>query len=197
VEAGVDRLPEQARLGVLVVDVVLALHGVAGEGEHARDRVAQDHAAAVADVQGPGRVHARELDLHLLAASQLARSVTGAERGDRAHDLAQPAVAEPEVDVAARGLGGHLRDVDARGQLLRDLGRGLPQDARQLESGAARVIAVLPVAGALELEVGHLVVSHAERLHGGLQGCAHAVAHVARELRHAGTRRTPDARPAA
>ncbi len=71
VQPRVDRLSEHARLRVLVVDVVLALGLVARELEEPGQRVAEDGPAPVTDVQGPGRVHAEELDLEPLGVTQV------------------------------------------------------------------------------------------------------------------------------
>ncbi len=64
---GEDALGEDPRLVAEVVDVVLARDAVAGRLEEPRDRVAEDGAARVADVQRPGRVRADELDVDALA----------------------------------------------------------------------------------------------------------------------------------
>ena len=104
VQSREDREPKPARLQVVGVDVVLALHVVPGELEETTDRVAEGYAASVTDVQRSGRVDAAELDLQALAAAHVARAVTAGGRRDLAHEAAKPVLGEAEVDVAAVGL---------------------------------------------------------------------------------------------
>ena len=155
-------LAEQAGLGVLVVDVVLALDGMAGEGEHAGDGIAEDHAAPVPDVEGAGGVNAGEFDLDLLALAQVAGSVARPLPRHPRHQLAQPGLAQPEVDVAAGTLGRRFGNVDALGELPRDLRRRALEHPRQLEPRATGVVAVLAVPGPHQLHVGDLLGRHAQ-----------------------------------
>ena len=62
--AGVRRLAQHLHLVAGVVHVVLALDGVTGGGEEARQRIAGDRAARVADVERTRRIGAHELDLY-------------------------------------------------------------------------------------------------------------------------------------
>src|SRR5260221_14565287 len=82
----------------------------------------------------------------------------------------QPCVGEPEVDVAAFGRRdrGAVRNLDRLRELRRDLRGRLPQFAGELQTGRARVVAMGRVAGAADLEVGH--VADAEGACGLLQG---------------------------
>ena len=77
--ARLDRGAEPVHLPAGVVEVVLALDGVAGGLEQARDRVAEHGVARVADVQRPRRVRAHELHLDALA-GRLARRRTARPR---------------------------------------------------------------------------------------------------------------------
>ena len=165
-----DRLAEHPRLRVLVVDVVLALGLVAGELEQPGQRVAQDRAPPVADVQWPRRVHAQELDLKPLAPAEVGRAVARAARGDLGHESLQPGRGQPEVDIPAIGhrLGGRVGDHDRLGQAAGDLLRRPAKLAGQLQAGRARVVAVLGTLGPAQLEVGHL--GHAQRARGRVEG---------------------------
>ncbi len=145
--AGVRRRAEHLHLIAGVVDVVLAIDGVAGGREQARERVAGDRAAGVADVQRSRRVRAHELDLHAAAAAD----VRAAER--LAGALAFPQLVPPvrgreaEVDEPRPG------DVDAgedAGPVVemaqdrrRDLARRPSFALRQDEGEVGREVAVL------------------------------------------------------
>src|SRR5690606_35939593 len=59
------RQREDVHLAAGIVDVVLLVHVVPGKPEHRRERSAVGSAAAVADMQGPGRIRRYVFDLHL------------------------------------------------------------------------------------------------------------------------------------
>src|SRR5439155_1361815 len=111
VQAGVDRRAEAPGLGVVGVDVVLALDRMPGELEQPADRVTEGDAPSVPDVQRAGRVDASELNLKALAAADVPRSVA---RRDPAHEPSEPVAGETEVDVAVVRFGGGrtLRNLD-------------------------------------------------------------------------------------
>ena len=71
---------EDVDLGAAVVDVVLAGDLVAGEVEEARQRVAEDRAADVADVHRAGGVGGDELDVDLAAGGGVGAAEAGRRR---------------------------------------------------------------------------------------------------------------------
>ena len=83
------RAGEHVDLRAGVVDVVLARHLVAGEGEERGERIAEHGAAAVADMHRPGRVGRHVLDVDLLPRALPAAAEAGrvGERG--AQDLVE------------------------------------------------------------------------------------------------------------
>src|SRR5882757_3299254 len=98
-----------------------------GEFEKAADGVAEDCSTAVADVHGPGRVDARELDLQPLAATQVSGTIARAGRRNLGDQALQPLRTQAEVDVARDSLdcGGAIRHDDRLSQPARDLLRSL------------------------------------------------------------------------
>ena len=152
VQPRVHRRAELPRLRVVRVDVVLALDLVAGELEHAADGVPERDAAAVADVQRPGGVHAAELDLQPLATTDVARAVAGRDPGKQS---LKPFLAQPEVDIPAGRLcrGGAIGDGDGLGDSLSDLCRRLAQHAGELQAGGACVVTVAGDLRPAKLEV--------------------------------------------
>ena len=155
-----DRSAEAARLRVLVVHVVLAVHAVAGELEQAAHRVSKHHTAPVTDVHRAGGVDAPELHLDALAVSGVGRAISLAAGGDLRDQALQPMVCQPEVDVAGDRLdrGRRLGHRNDRGHTLGDLVRTLAQRPGQLSAGRAGVVPELGILGAAELEVGHLAL---------------------------------------
>src|SRR5260370_22657370 len=131
------RRSKTSRLRVVRVEVILALDLVARELEHTADRVAEDRAATVPDVQRPCRVDARELDLQLLALAQVKGSVAWANGRHVTDKLLEPLGREAEVHVAAgdldrrRGVGKlDCRSQPARGLLCRLFARPAPLPSR-------------------------------------------------------------------
>ena len=160
VQPRIDRGAEPARLRVVRVHVVLALNLVAGELEHAADRVAKDGAAAVADVQRTRGVDARELDLEAFALTDVSRAVAGLDPRDQ---TLEPPVGESEVHIPSGRLRLHcsIGDRDRFGESNRDRLRVLAQRARELEPRGARVVAVLGNLRPAQLQVGY-VAGHAQ-----------------------------------
>ncbi len=70
-------------LGAGIVDVVLARHPEAGEGQQIGQRVAEHRAAAVADMHRAGRVGRDVFDVDRLAGADGALAVIRAGRGSR------------------------------------------------------------------------------------------------------------------
>ncbi len=67
--AVIDRAGQRIDLGAGIVDVILTVHRKASLGEQCRERVADDGAAAMADMHRPGRVGRDKLDIDPLAAA--------------------------------------------------------------------------------------------------------------------------------
>ncbi len=154
----IDRSAEAPGLRVVRVHVVLALHVVAAELEQPADGIAEDRAAAVADMERPGRVDARELHLQPFPTPYPRRAVTGAGLADLTDQPLQPFGRELEVHVAPYRLhcGGAIGDRNGFRQLRSDGRRRLPQRLGQLESSRARVIPTVGSLGATQLEVGQI-----------------------------------------
>ncbi len=118
-----------------VVDVVLARDAVARRLEQARDGVAEDGAARVADVQRPGRVGAHELEVDALAGRAGARPYAGARAEDRARaPRGAPRGCSAQVHEAGPRDLGAPDDVVARERLderLGDRARRLAEPLRE------------------------------------------------------------------
>ena len=172
--AQVQRAGERLDLRAAVVDVVFAGDGKAGMAEHRRQRVAEHGAAAVADMQRPGRVGRAELDVDRPAAPDLAAAIVrpGGEHGR--HLPLPESRAQAEVDEAGGGHR-HARDLafalqrgrQLAGQRHGRLARGLGQD----QGGIGRGLAVAGVArridgDAVQLELGRQAALRLQRCHG-------------------------------
>src|SRR5262249_35408017 len=97
---GVERLHPAAG----VVDVVLALHPVAGEVEQVRQRVAERAGPAVGGVEDAGRVGRDELDLHPLALAELDPAVV--RTGPGSQPRWSPKLRNPGGATSARATAG-------------------------------------------------------------------------------------------
>ena len=151
--AGEQGAPEQLRLRAGVVDVVLALHVVAGGVEHGGQRVAEHRASPVADLQRPGRVGGDEFDLHLRAAALVSASPVRTGRGGLGQPLPLPLRREPDVEEAGPcrlDLGDRLAAGDPPGDRGGDVERRHPHRAGQPHRHVAGVVAVLGLGRALD-----------------------------------------------
>ena len=116
-----DRLPELLDLGPGVVEVVLARHRVAGEAEHARQRVAVGGVAAAGRGQRARRVGRDELDVDPQRRRRAAAAVAVAGREHPVERADVPGVGEEQVQEARAG------DLDA----LERLAEAVAQRAAQ------------------------------------------------------------------
>jgi len=168
---GADRLAEAPDLAAGVVDVVLALDGVAGELEHPRERVAVGGVAARGDGDRPRRVRRHELHEDPLGRLGDAGAVRVAGVEDVGERVAHPGVGHEEVeeartrDVDAGDLPGELLG-DERAEALGDRARRLPERGREQHRGVGGVVAELGLRRALEL--GQLRQRAAAQLGGGV-----------------------------
>ena len=152
---GIDRCVEQVDLRARVVDVELALDGVAGEIEEARDRVPVRGVPHRRDGERPGRVRRDELDLHLLGLGAGAAPVVGSGLEDLRERLSVPARVELEIDEAGRcdGRVQHAREAGCHHtELLGDLHRRLASHGSGAQGRIRGVVAMLGVGRALELD---------------------------------------------
>ena len=153
--AGRDRLREAAHLPAGVVQVVLPLDPVAGEGKEAGQRVAVARVTALGRGQRPGRVGGDELDQDPLGplGRPAAEGIAGVEQGGEA--LAVPAIGQKDVDEARAG---DLDPVDAPAQQAVELLAQALGDLPRLEAarrgeqhrGVGRVVAQLRIRRPLE-----------------------------------------------
>jgi hypothetical protein len=110
-------------------------------------------AAAVADVQRPGRIGGNEFHQHLLAAAQLRTAIGRAGRQHLADHAGLGGRRQGEIDEAGTGHLGvrHVRRFRQFGQQVPgDVARVLLQAARQLQGDVAGKIAMRGLAGAFE-----------------------------------------------
>ena len=114
-------MPFGGDLRARVVDVVFLAHPVARLGEQIRERVPDDGAARVADVDGAGRVRGHVLDVHGQALAGVAVAVALARPQYRGQDRAERPGAEPQVDEARPGRLG-VGDIEAIDALLSPAG---------------------------------------------------------------------------
>src|SRR4029453_8120995 len=98
-----DAGPEPVVLAAGVVDVVLALDLVPGDGEQVGQGVAGRGQAGVADVEGPGRVGRDELDVDPLPVAEVDRAEGVPLGQDPADQAGEPALVEPDVDEPGTG----------------------------------------------------------------------------------------------
>ena len=98
-----DRVAEDVHLGSVVVDVVLALHVVAGPLEHVAQRVAEGGPTAMADVQRTHGVCGYELDLDLLSRAHSRTGEVVAGLADNAEDVVRGGGVQVEVNEAGAG----------------------------------------------------------------------------------------------
>jgi len=141
------------RTGVVIVE--LARHIGALPLDQARDRVAERRLAAVADVQGAGRIRGDELDEHALAGARLASSVAILLVEDRRHDLLARCMRKLQVDETGTGDVGRLNDAGQRGferlrERLRELARIAAHALGERQCNVRRVIAMRRVARAFD-----------------------------------------------
>src|SRR6266581_3506446 len=97
----------------------------------------------MADMKGPGRIDAAELDLQPLGPTNVTRAVPASTRRHVGDEPAEPAVGEPEVHVTVVGLGAGsaLRNSDRLGNADCDRLGVLAKLPGQLQAGRARVVA--------------------------------------------------------
>ena len=146
---------EDVHLAAVVVDVVLALHRVAGGRQDAGETRAVGGAAPVADVQRPGRVGRNVLDRDPVAARPAQLAVLLAVAQHVANHPGQRAALQEDVDEARPGdfhpldLARFRHPLDDRlGQLARRHAGRLGQHHRDVGGE----VAVLRRARALELD---------------------------------------------
>ena len=150
-----DGLGEAAHLAAGVVQVVLPLDPVAGEGEESSQRVTITGVTALGRGQRPGRVGGDELHQHPLGSlgGSAAEGIAGVEQGGEA--LAVPAIGQEDVDEPGAG---DLDPVDASpqhavellAQSLGDLSRLLPARRGEQHRGVGGVVAQLRIRRSLE-----------------------------------------------
>src|SRR5688500_8972917 len=121
-------------LGAGIVVVVLALDLPASLGQHARQAVADGRVARMPNVQRPGWVGTDEFDLHPPPSAQWHRAVARAFADDRVDLLAQPVVAQGEVDEAWPG---RLDTGQKRGWILRQHGGDGASDVHRVSTTRA------------------------------------------------------------
>ncbi len=148
---------ERVHLRTRVVDVVFLAHLVARLGEQVGERVADDGTAAVADVQGTGRVRGDVFHVHALPLPRVAVAILLTRAQDGREDGPERVGAQTEVDEAWPGRLGacQLRRVaQAGGERVGELPR---RNAGRLGGDHGRVgreVAVLRVAGGRGLDAG-------------------------------------------
>jgi hypothetical protein len=98
--APLDGASEHVHLRAVVVDVVLAVHVVAREVEHVAHGVAERRPAAVAHVQGTGRVRRDELVVQLQAVAKVAPAPVGTLLAHLLQHLVVRGGVQVEVDEA-------------------------------------------------------------------------------------------------
>src|ERR1035437_9391164 len=153
-----DRGAQVLDLAAEVVEVVLALHLVAGRGQHSAEKVAGEGAAGVADVERPRWVGRDELDVDVLR--MLGGDVAPGRRvaQDVLDGRGQGAVREADVEEAGwrdidagdRRVGVRRRRRDVRGNRFGDLQGGAAVGLGQLEGDVAGEVAILWVGRALD-----------------------------------------------
>ena len=137
-ELGITRIEgggKDVELVAGIVDVELALHGVARSFQHVGQRVADCGVARAAIVQRAGGVGAHILDLPVLAAALVDVAKAAAGLDDLRHLAAQPLIGQKDVDEARPG------NLDAAdGAIDRQvIGDGLGDGARvDIAAGLAR-----------------------------------------------------------
>ena len=114
--ARLHRRREQIHLQARVVEVVLALHDLAGGLQRPGQRVAQRRVPRVSDVQRPGGVRADELHLHA-AARGLGAAVRVAPDRDLSKGVVQPVLRGEHVQEP------RARDLDLAHERRRAPGR--------------------------------------------------------------------------
>jgi hypothetical protein len=159
-----DAVRQMIHLRAGVVVVVLALDLPASLGQHPRQAVADGRVAGVSHVQRPGRIGTDEFDLHPPPSPEWHRPVARAFADDRVDLLAQPIVAEREVDKAWLGS---LETGQERWWIARQHGRNGagdihrvspagPDDAARLQGEVRRVVAQLWPRGSVDDNFWHL-----------------------------------------
>ena len=148
---------EDVHLPAGVVDVVLALHGVAGGLEQGRDGGAVGRAAAVADVQRAVRVGRDEFDRHRFQRARFAAPISLALVEHAADRRQAAALRDMEVKEARAGdvdLGHVLRLRQRIDQGLRGVARLHPGRLGQHQGEVGRVVAVFRRLGAVDDDFG-------------------------------------------
>ena len=157
--APLDGASEHVHLRAVVVDVVLAVHVVAREVEHVAHGVAERSPAAMAHVQGTGRVRRDELVVQLQAVAKVAPAPVGALLAHLLQHLVVRGGVQVEVDEAGT-CDLHLRDGVALRHVgddrLRDLCGGHVGKACGAHRDGGAPVAVRRVGGTLDAELLHL-----------------------------------------
>ena len=151
------RLVEQLHLRAGVIDVVLAADLEAGGRERLGEGAAEHGAARVADVYGPGRVDAHELDLDRPPRPDVDVAELRAGRPYRLHLGLEPFPAQRDVDEAGRGRAGapdRAVRLDVGRDALRDGQRAHAQRLGETQRKARREVPVLRVLRTLDRGVG-------------------------------------------
>ena len=106
---------EHVDLGAGIVDVVLAGHRVAGEGQQVRERIAEHGAAAMADMHRPGRVGRDVFDVDLLGLAEIALAEWSGRRAIAARSASRHTFAssvrlmKPGPAISTAVISGRLR----------------------------------------------------------------------------------------
>ena len=148
---------EDMHLPAGVVDVILALHRVAGVLQQVGERGAVGGTAAVTDVQRPGGIGGNEFDLDAAALPELtaAEAITGFE--DSADHRLTGAAGQEKIDEPGPG---HLHPLDGVGRRqavddgLRQLARRLPGVPGQHQRDIRREIALAGILRRRHLDIG-------------------------------------------
>ena len=164
-----DRRAEIAHLGAEVVEVVLARHGVAGRFKHAAEQVADEGAPRVADVEGPCRVGADELHVHVARGGRRHAAPGGGRGEDAADEVLEGGIGEAQVEESRGGHGrgrddggraGRDAGVELRGQGLGDPQGRHPVRPRELHREIGRQVAMLGVGRSLDID--RRAIAHSE-----------------------------------
>ena len=170
--SGANGLPQHLHLQPRVVDVVLALHLPAREGQYARHGVPHGRAAPVPDVEGARRVGADELHLHPAPPAQVHAPVGRPLTQHIRRSQRKPPRGEEEVD---KPRARHLHPVDEAGRPLLEraddpgghVPRGHAEGLRQLHGRIAGPVPLSLALWALQLK-GHARRQLPAALGGGL-----------------------------
>ena len=143
---------QHAELRAPVAEVVVGDEVMAEESQQLRQRVADDRAAQMADVQRLGDVRRRVIDDEGLRR----RGRDDAEPfvvGDRLQLLGQPFALEPQIDEAGPGDFGlfeHVAEIEPADDLGGDVARLLAEDLAERHRAVGLIVAELRIRGRLD-----------------------------------------------